>query len=358
MFPFPHTAYTMAKTIVGLYDDRTTAHQVLTDLESAGFGQDHLRFASNETGDRTDYDIDASKDATPSALARYGVADDEAKFYSEGVRRGGSIVIARVHDQDVDRAVDIMSRHNPVRYEDRNEDYLADYDEKATAYSADQIQENRNQYADQSKQRLQEIEEHIKIGKREVVRGGVRVHKYVDTDVEEETLRLREEHVDVDRTAVNRTLSPDEADAAFEEKTVELVERDEEAVVEKETVVTGEVAVGKDVNVREETVGGEVRSTRVEVEQIAGETFAAAAPSFRSHYDATYASTDHDFDAYTPAYQYGYAAGQQYKDRDYSSVENDLRTDYSSRYNDGDDSVWDDMKDAVRHGYNKAKAAV
>ena len=240
----------MAKTVVGLYDDRSTARTVLLELEAAGFGEDHLRFASHAEGESTRYDVTPGTDTTPDALGRYGVSDDEARFYSEGVRRGGSIVIARVHDGDVDRAVDIMTRHNPVRYEDRRDEYLTDYDANAEAYTAAQAAENRGRYADQQQERLREIEEHLKIGKREVVRGGVRVHKYVETDVEEETLRLRDEEVHVDRKAVNRTLSPEEADAAFEEKTVELVERDEEAVVEKEAVVTGEVAVGKDVNVR------------------------------------------------------------------------------------------------------------
>ena len=346
----------MAKTIVGLYDDRSTANQVVRDLESAGFGDDHLRFASHEEGEATSYDIDPTTDATPDALKRYGIADDETSFYAEGIRRGGSLVIARVHDQDVDKAVDLMARHNPVRYEDRAEAYSGSTE--TDVYDKSRMQENRAQFADQSQQRFQEIEEHIKVGKREVVRGGVKVHQYVETDVEEETLRLRDENVTVDRTNVNRTLSADEADAAFQDKTVELVETDEEAVVSKEAVVTGEVAVGKDINVREETVGGEVRRTRVEVEQIAGETFDKMDADFQTHYGSTYGSSDKDYDAYKPAYQYGYAAGQQYKDRDYSSVENDLRTDYSSRYNDGDDSVWDDMKDAVRHGYNKAKAAV
>ncbi len=344
----------MAKTIVGLYDDRTTAHNVLDDLESAGFGEDHLRFASNERGEATDYDIDPKTDTTPDALGRYGVGDEESRFYSEGVRRGGSIVIARVHDQDVDRAVDIMARHNPVRFEDRKEAYLTDTD-GTEAYTEDQINENRSRFAEQQQQRLEEIEEHLKIGKREVVRGGVRVHQYVETDVEEETLRLRDEEVHVDRTNVNRALTADEADAAFEDKTIELVERDEEAVVEKEARVTGEVAVGKDVNVREETVGGEVRRTRVEVEQLDETVLAKAEPAFRQHYDTTYASTGDGYDTYEPAYQYGYAAGQTYKDRDYADVENDLRTDYESRH---EDSVWDDMKDAVRHGYQKARAAV
>ena len=346
----------MAKTIVGLYDDRNTAHTVVNDLENVGFGDDHLRFASNETGKNTGYDVDAKKDASPDSLKSYGVADDEARFYSEGVRRGGSLVIARVHDDDVDRAVDIMARHNPVRFDDRKQDYLADYDASATAYDQTKMTENRDRYADQRQQRLQEIEEHIKVGKREVVRGGVRVHQYVDTEMEQETLRLRDEEVKVERTNVNRTLSPDEADAAFQDKEIELVERDEEAVVEKTAVVTGEVTVGKDVNVREETVGGEVRKTRVEVEQLDTTVLATAEPEFRKHYDTTYGSTGNDYSSYKPAYEYGYAAGTTYKDRDYDTVHNDLRTDYESRH--GDQSAWEDVKDAVQHGYNRAKAAV
>ncbi|MDT0632253.1 YsnF/AvaK domain-containing protein [Rubrivirga sp. S365] len=346
----------MAKTIVGLYDDRATAHAVVNDLESIGFGQDHLRFASNEEGKTTGYDIDATNDASPDSLESYGVANEEARFYSEGVRRGGSLVIARVHDDDVERAVDIMARHNPVRFEDRKEEYLTDYDESADAYDKAQVVENRDRYADQQQQRLQEIEEHIKIGKREVVRGGVRVHQYVDTEMEQETLRLRDEEIRVDRQNVNRTLSPDEANAAFQDKTVEVVERDEEAVVEKTAMVTGEVTVGKDVNVREETVGGEVRRTRVEVEQIAADTFTTVEPEFRKHYDSTYAKSGNEYNTYKPAYEYGYAAGTTYKDRDYNAMDKDLRADYESRH--GNDSAWDDVKDAVKHGYNRARAAV
>ncbi len=52
------------------------------------------------------------------------------------------------------------------------------------------------------------------------------------------------------------------------------------------------------------------------------------------------------------------AAGKTYSDRDYADVEKDLRSDYATRYNDGDDSVWDDVKDAVQHAYDKARMAV
>jgi stress response protein YsnF len=353
----------MAKTIVGLYDDRSTAYKALNDLEEAGFGSDHLSFASNESGERHTYEYDANEVAQPSMLTSRGIPEDEANFYSEGVRRGGAIVVARVHDTNVDMAVDIMARHNPVRYEDRAKTYqsegFSNYDADAPAYTDEEITKERSRFADEAKQRMREVEENLKVGKREYVAGGVRVHKYVDTENVSETLRLRHEHVDVDRKNVNRALTPEEADRAFTEDTVELVERAEEAVVNKEARVTGEVAVGKDVEYEDKTITDTLRSTRIEVEQLAGE-FEKHGPVFEEHYATAYASTDNDFDYYKPAYQYGYAAGQteNYRDYDYDKVEPHLRDDYNTRYGKNDDSAWDNVKDAVRHGYHKAKSTV
>ena len=347
----------MAKTLVGLYDDRPTAHQVLTDLEALGFGTDHLQFASQEQGDRTDYDVDGGAD--PDELARMGVPATDADAYAEGVRRGGSLVVARVHDSNVEQAADAMARHNPVPMDERRKAYEEDGfeadDRGADAYSDDEVAEERQRFAGDAQQRMTEIEERLKIGKREVVRGGVRVHKYVDTDVVEETLRLREERVDVDRTAVDRPATAEDLDDAFEETTVEMVERSEEAVVEKTAVVTGEVAVGKDVQVREETVGGKVRSTRVEVEQIDGDALTSREPDFKGHWTSTYADAGGDFETYRPAYGYGHAAGTQHGGRDFDEAEPELRTDYERTHK---DSAWDDVKDAVRHAYDGAKDAV
>lgn len=78
--------------------------------------------------------------------------------------------------------------------------------------------------------------------------------------------------------------------------------------------------------------------------------------AYQAHFATTYAATGRSYDAYAPAYQYGADARNTYRDRDYADVESDLRTDYTERY--GDDSAWDDVKDAVRHGWERAKAAV
>jgi stress response protein YsnF len=346
----------MAKTVVGLYDDRTTALRAMKDLEARGFNKDHLSFASTERGDRHNYERDADSFRDPSAFTRHGVPNEEAEFYAEGLRRGGSLIVARVHDSNAEEAADIMARHNPARYEQRTKAYRESgferYDRNAANYSEDEQRAERERYAGDRQQRFQEIEEHLKVGKREVVRGGVRVHQHVDTEREEETLRLREEHVDVDRRNVDRTLSPEEADRAFQEGSVEITERAEEAVVTKEAHVTGEVAVGKTSDVRTETVGADVRRTRVEVEQISGEEYERHSAGFRQHYDQHYVGQGR-YEDYEPAYRYGAAAASTYSGRDYADVERDLERDYSDRY--GDRTAWQKVKDAVRHGWDSVR---
>ena len=75
-------------------------------------------------------------------------------------------------------------------------------------------------------------EERLKLGKRLVERGGVRVRAYVVETPVHEQVTLREEHVSVERRAVDRPL--DRADEAFQERNLEFTESAEEAVIAKE----------------------------------------------------------------------------------------------------------------------------
>ncbi len=355
----------MASTIVGLYDDRTTAVRVLQELKQAGFTKDHLRLSSNETEPSSEFNVDVKNSATPDALTGYGVPQDEADFYAESVRRGGALIVARVREEDAEAVADIMARHAPVNYEKRSAEYrqsgFTGYDRSAQPYDQNKMQEERGRYAGEAQQRLQEIEESLKVGKREVVTGAVRVHKTVETERAEETIKLREQHAEVERTNVDRALSPEEADAAFRDETIEVVERAEEAIVSKEARVTGEVQVGTETSEREETVGADLRRTRVEVEQVEGTQAKGSSADydrdFRSHFQTTYGNTGRDYNTYEPAYRYGYEASndQRYSGRNYSDVENDLRTDYEGRNGQG---AWENVKDAVRTGWERTKNAV
>ena len=112
------------------------------------------------------------------------------------------------------------------------------------------------------------VEEELSIGKREVASGGARVTSSVEERPVEKTVSLRQEEVKADRRSADRELSPEEAEAAFEGRTVEVVGTAEEAEVRKTARVVGEVSLGKQTTERKETVRDKVRRTEVEVEEV------------------------------------------------------------------------------------------
>jgi len=120
--------------------------------------------------------------------------------------------------------------------------------------------------SDESK-KIPIIEENIEVGKREVKTGGVRVKSRIVERPVEESLRLREERVNVERNPVDRAAT--EADLKnFQERDIEMVERAEVPVVNKEARVVEEVSVSKNVEERKETIQDTVRKTEVDVENL------------------------------------------------------------------------------------------
>jgi uncharacterized protein (TIGR02271 family) len=105
-------------------------------------------------------------------------------------------------------------------------------------------------------------EEELQVGKRETEYGRVRLRKWVETEPVTEEVELRRETAFVERQPVNRPASG----AAIGEEEVEMPLHREEPVVSKETVEREQITVHPEEETEEETVHGEVRRERVEVE--------------------------------------------------------------------------------------------
>jgi uncharacterized protein (TIGR02271 family) len=114
-------------------------------------------------------------------------------------------------------------------------------------------------------------EEELHVGKRDVSHGRVRVRSYVVERPVSEQVSLREEHVAVERRPVSgTTYAGTIAGDSFQERTIEVEERSEEAVVSKEARVVEEVVVRKEAEQRTETISDTVRKTEVDVEDERG----------------------------------------------------------------------------------------
>lgn len=274
----------MATTLVGIFDEYTQAQAAVQALAQAGIKQGDIQVAKNDhpNGYAT-YGGAKSKDyATGTSIGNKigdffsnllgsDVDDDERGVYSEAVRRGSTVVTARVEDNMVDRAADIMNRNGVVNVDSRMAQYKASgyksFDAKAPLYAPDQAKKEFKTFGAQGEVALPVIEEQLQVGKRAVNRGGVRVISRMTETPVEETVTLREEHVNVERRPVNREVS--QADmSAMRDGMIEMTETGEEAVVSKQARVVEEVVVGKEATERTETIKDTVRRTDVEVEQI------------------------------------------------------------------------------------------
>ncbi|WP_345949249.1 PRC and DUF2382 domain-containing protein [Mucilaginibacter sp. PAMB04274] len=139
----------------------------------------------------------------------------------------------------------------------------------ATAYNREDFYThdhfNENKFYDRNT--IPVIEENLEVGKQEVETGGARITSRIVERPAQETVNLREEHVNVERTAVNRPLDASDA-GAFQEQEFELTEHAEVPVVSKEARVVEEVSLTKEVEEKEETIKDTLRSTEVEAERI------------------------------------------------------------------------------------------
>lgn len=108
-------------------------------------------------------------------------------------------------------------------------------------------------------------EEQLKIGKREVEAGGVRLRKVIRTETVQQPVELRREEVVIERVPAHEAAGA--AARAFEQNEVYIPLRREEAVVQKEAHVREEVRVRKDARSEQQTVSGQVRKEDVEIQR-------------------------------------------------------------------------------------------
>ena len=223
-------------------NDMTTVETTLDDQDIAGEAMDALR---KEGFDGVDFQIlTGDADMLMNELAGHGFGKADARELADAAGEGKTLVATHVSNKKAEQAASILARYESSENED-GEDGGTD-----------------------SGRAVPIVEEELSIVKGKVANGGVRVSSSVSETPVEKKVTLREEHVEAKRKPADRKLGADEAEAAFEEKTVEVMGTKEEAEVQKEARVVGEVALSKETEEREETVRDSVRKTDVKVEKV------------------------------------------------------------------------------------------
>ncbi|MFD2717220.1 YsnF/AvaK domain-containing protein [Hymenobacter monticola] len=291
----------MAQTVVGLFNSASEAQQAVQQLMSAGFVQSNVDVAaqdarnaqtvigggsstSGRNNDPSDYtnssgtSVEGAADATARTAGRAedgisnffsnlfgGDDNDDARAYTSATRSGRSVVTVHAASADeAERARDLLDNAGAI---DVHEGYTRGaygMTGSAQGYAASGTQATGTA---EGAQKLNIIEENLQVGKRVEQTGGARIRSRIIEKPVEEHVRLREEHVNIQRRDVNRPATAADFEA-FKEGEISVTESAERAVVAKEARVVGEVSIGKEVTEREETVRDTVRSTDVQVEQL------------------------------------------------------------------------------------------
>ena len=387
----------MRHTLVAVFDNRSDAQNALDELLASGFSRTDASLSSADPTGQTDSVTGDNELLTGAHEEGFGASikhfftslfgsdsNEHAERYSNAVTRGHHVLTLTTDSEpEVERAADIIERFGPVDIDERHDlqgnaaslgtsAYQPGMSSSSMATGSmqsgtqagnlsgnlsdtrtDSLQRDMSIDQTTGKAAIPVVQEDVKIGKRLVERGGVRVFSRVVETPVNETVNLREEQVNVERRPVDQPINPADI-GAFKDKTIELRETAEEAVVQKSARVVEEVVVGKKVSQRQQQVQDTVRHTEVEVQPLQG-TNLDDDTYYRNDWQTNYASQGGTYDDYAPAYQYGYQMRRdpRYQGRDWDAVESDLRSDWDTRYGSSGVSTWEKMKAAVRSGWNR-----
>ena len=250
----------MPRTLTAMFDTRAAAEATRERLVQAGVSASEI-----DIQDQSTYGGEAA--AAPhqggfmDGLKNMFGAHEDHHAYAEGVSRGHVLLNATVHDDQSADAIQVLEQSDAVDLDARETEWRqSGWTGRSNAY--------REPTAALGDQTIELAEERLVVGKREVERGGVRVRSYIVETPVSEQVSLREETVGLERRPVNRAVAA--GDDAFRDRTIEMRETGEEAVVGKEAFVTEEIALRKDVGQRTEEVRDTVRHTEVEVDRAEG----------------------------------------------------------------------------------------
>ncbi|MDB6045472.1 MAG: hypothetical protein JWM63_4023 [Gammaproteobacteria bacterium] len=255
----------MMRKITAVYDTETDAQAARDRLLALGLRQEHIEILDQGAPEYSGAGTTAEHKGLWASLKEMFIPDEDRRAFEESIRRGGYLLVASVAAEQADAALEALEGTNAVDLERRQEQWRTEgwtgQDTAAASRTA-----TAPGSKDPDEQTIPIVKERLRIGKREVAQGRVRVRSFVIEEPVHEEVRLREEHVDIERRPVDQPAATGGTGDLLREHTVELQETAEEAVVAKEAIVTEELHVRKRGEERVQQVDDTVRHTEVEVD--------------------------------------------------------------------------------------------
>jgi uncharacterized protein (TIGR02271 family) len=276
----------MTHTVVGLFNNRSSAGAATQELIQKGFMREHIDVSNRRLSDTgTSTQITVTETGVSESIGNFfsslfGSDKKTARNYTNAAGDADAIISVQVDSVEraleaaeiLDRhgAIDVDAhdvQHNQQNYSQQNYNQQNYNQQNLADLSGTPGMPATNTLNNQTETAIPVIEEQLQVGKQIVEREGARLRSRIIEKPVEANLRLREEHIVVNRRPVNREVT--DADlSSFREGELVITEHAEVPVVGKQARVVEEIVIGKNVTEHVETVHETVRRTDVEVEEI------------------------------------------------------------------------------------------
>ncbi|RAU83034.1 YsnF/AvaK domain-containing protein [Pontibacter arcticus] len=260
----------MTQTVIGIFEKGIDAQTAVQKLESSSISRQNIDIANpSATSDRVQSGTVENTDGVSNFFSNLFGGNDDAKKHTEVARRGWVVTVHANTKQEAERVAEILDNSGAVDVDERAQQYMG---QSTTAQGTDMTSRQTTQTPGNTNQRggsdmsIPIIEENMQVGKRQVETGGARIRSRIIEKPVQENMRLREEHINIERNAVNRPAT-DKDFANFKEGELNITEHKEVPIVNKEARVVEEIRVNKTTEEHNETVRGTVRKTDVQVDK-------------------------------------------------------------------------------------------
>ena len=261
------------ETIVAVFDTAEHAQAARTALVGAGVPESDISLHAG-TGMTTGPAGAPVREQGFWASLFGGEPGYDTAVYDRSLANGSTVMSVNARDEHVVRVLEILERYRPINIDERAASYGLTTAAATRQSTAAPVPAEAARTGEET---MQLSEERLVVGKHVVNQGGVRVRRYVVETPVEENVSLHSERVVLERRPVTdgRPVGADE----FGDRTIEMTESAEEAVVSKTARVVEEIGLRKEATDRVETIRDTVRKEEAEVvEAPAAKTTATITP--------------------------------------------------------------------------------
>lgn len=224
--------------VIAVFQDNNQAQQAIQDLLNSGFSRDQIRYSVRQGGGGITDD-----------LVNMGIPQQEANYYNDQFQQGSTVVTVNTRDQQ-QQAHDILMRDGGTDF-NSSQGQTSNYGAysagtAATAATAATTANTTNAPTAPTGEQVQNIElrgEQLQPQTRWQQAGEVELRKNVVSEQQTVDVPVTHEEVYIQRQAVSG--QPSDTPIGDDGETIRVPVGEEQVDVNKQTVVTGEVAVGK-----------------------------------------------------------------------------------------------------------------